>query len=303
MGIIMENEKSSNFNILESEKTIIQYLKITLGCILFSVSVNLFVIPVGMYNGGIYGLAQIIRTLLGYTNIPLPKTFDISGIINFLLNLPLFYIAYRYISKQFFTKTVFCILVQTILLSVIPIPPNPLLKDMIPNCLIGGVMAGYGLGLMLRAQGCSGGVDILGIYFLHNTNRITVGKISIVVNAIIYLICAFSFNIDIACYSVIYAAIISFTMDKFHYQNINMLCFIITKNKQLQYELTKVLGRGVTYWSGKGAYSDENMVVNAVVISKYEVKELKRVVNMIDPEAFVFMNEGITVDGYYLKKL
>ena len=92
-------------------------------------------------------------------------------------------------------------------------------------------------------------------------------------------------------------------MDKTHYQNINMLCFIISKNKQLQYELTNVLGRGVTYWPGKGAYLDEDMIVNAVVISKYEVKELKKTVNLLDPDAFVFMNEGITVDGYYLKKL
>lgn len=300
----MENEKQSYLTLFESEKTFIQYLKIVLGCILFSISVNWFVIPVEMYNGGIYGLAQIIRTLVSrYTSIPIPTSFDISGVINFLLNIPLFYIAYRYISKQFFAKTMFCLLVQTVLLSIIPIPTEPLLKDMLPNCLIGGVMAGYGLGLMLRSGGCSGGVDILGIYFLHNTNRITVGKISIAVNAVIYFICALLFDLNIACYSVIYAAIISFTMDKTHYQNINMLCFIITKNKELQYELTKVLGRGVTYWSGKGAYLDGEMIVNAVVISKYEVKELKRIVNLIDSEAFVFMNEGITVDGYYLKKL
>lgn len=299
----MENKKNSNLTLLEAEKPIVQYLKIVLGCILFSISVNLFVIPVGMYNGGIYGLAQIIRTLLKFADIPLPESFDISGIINFLLNVPLFYIAYRYISKQFFVKTVFCIIVQTIFLSIVPIPSKPLLEDMIPNCLIGGVLAGYGIGLMLRSHSCSGGVDILGIYFLHNTNRITVGKISIAVNAVIYLICARLFNIDIACYSVIYAAIISFTMDKTHYQNINMLCFIITKNRELQSELTKVLGRGVTYWPGKGAYSNDNVIVDAVVISKHEVKELKRVVNLLDPDAFVFMNEGITVDGYYLKKL
>lgn len=300
----MGNKNKLYRSVFESDKVFVQYIKIIAGCILFSISVNWFVIPVGMYNGGIYGLAQIIRTLLQrYTEIPLPTSFDISGVINFILNIPLFYIAYRYISKQFFSKTVFCILVQTILLSVIPIQPEPLLNDMIPNCLIGGVMAGYGLGLMLRSGSCSGGVDILGIYFLHNTNQITVGKISIVVNAVIYFICGYLFDLNIACYSIIYAGIISFTMDKTHYQNINMLCFIISKNRDLQHELTNVLGRGVTYWQGKGAYLGEEKIVNAVVISKYEVKELKRIVNQLDPEAFVFMNEGITVDGYYLKKL
>lgn len=281
-----------------------QYGKIILGCLLFSLSVNLLVVPTGMYNGGIYGLSQIIRTLLiRYSGINFPADFDISGIINFVLNIPLFYIAFRYISKQFFARTLFCLVIQTIMLSVIPIPAEPILEEMLPNCLIGGLMAGYGLGLILRSQGCSGGVDILGIYFLHNNSKITVGRISIIVNAVIYSICALIFDINVACYSVIYAAIISFTIDKTHYQNINMLCFIISKNKELQYELTRALGRGVTYWQGKGAFLDENRIVQAIVISKYEVKKLKRVINSIDPEAFVFMSEGITVDGYYLKKL
>lgn len=281
-----------------------QYGKILLGCLLFSLSVNLMVVPTGMYNGGIYGFSQIIRTvLIRYSDFNIPTDFDISGVINFALNIPLFYIAYRYVSRQFFARTLFCLVAQTIMLSVIPIPAQPILDEMLPNCLIGGLLAGYGLGLVLRSQGCSGGVDILGIYFLRKNSRITVGGMSIIVNAVIYTICALLFDINVACYSVIYAAIISFTMDKTHYQNINMLCFIISKNKDLQYYITKALGRGVTYWNGKGAFLDEERIVQAIVISKYEVKELKRVINSIDSEAFVFMSEGISVDGYYLKKI
>jgi len=281
-----------------------EYMRIIAGCLLFALSVNLFVVPSGIYNGGVYGLAQIIRTvLIRYTELNIPTSFDISGIINYIINIPLFYIAYRFISRQFFVRTIFCLTVQTAFLSFIPILEEPVFSEPLLNVVAGGFVAGYGLGLMLRARGCSGGVDILGIYFLRNNIPLTVGKISIIVNAVIYSICALLFNLDIACYSVIYAAIISYTMDKTHYQSINMLCFVITKNKELQHHLTKVLGRGVTYWNGKGAFLEEDMLVNVVVISKYEVKELKRVVNIIDPNAFVFMSEGITVDGYYLKKL
>lgn len=282
----------------------LQYGRIVFGCLLFALSVNLMVVPTGMYNGGIYGVAQIIRTILvRHSGLSMLEDFDVSGVINFILNIPLFYIAFRYISKQFFARTMVCLVVQTILLSLIPIPKEPILDEMLLNCLIGGLMAGYGLGLMLRSQGCSGGVDILGIYFLHNNSRITVGKISILVNAVIYIICAGLFDINIACYSVLYAAIISFTIDKTHYQSINMLCFIISKNRELQYAMTKALGRGVTFWEGKGAYLGEDQIIQAIVISKYEVKELKKTINSIDPKAFVFMSEGITVDGYYLKKL
>ena len=226
-----------------------------------------------------------------------------AGIINFILNVPLFYIAYRFVSKQFFSRTVTCLVVQTILLSIIPIPAKPVFDDLLLDALAGGVLTGYGLGLVLRSKGCSGGVDIVGIYFLKRDIKVTVGKMSIIVNAVVYVICAALFDLNIACYSVIYAAIISYTMDKTHYQSINMLCFIITKHRDLQKSLTNAIGRGVTYWDGKGAFSANDVTVNAVVISKYEVKELKRIVNEIDPDAFVFMSEGIPVDGYYLKKL
>ncbi|SFQ43130.1 Uncharacterized membrane-anchored protein YitT, contains DUF161 and DUF2179 domains [Lachnospiraceae bacterium XBB1006] len=286
------------------KEDVADYARIIGGCLLFSFSVNVFVVPAGMYNGGIYGLSQIIRTLLvQYAHLALPSGFDIAGIINFALNVPLFYIAYRFVSKQFFSRTLFGLVIQTIVISLIPIPSKPVFDDPLLDALIGGLITGYGLGLILRSKGCSGGVDIIGIYFLKKDIKVTVGKISILVNAVIYLICAAMFDLNIACYSVIYAAIISYTMDRTHYQSINMLCFIITKNKELQKRLTQEIGRGVTYWDGKGAFSAEEMNVNAVVISKYEVKALKRIVNEIDPDAFVFMSEGITVDGYYLKKL
>ena len=149
--------------------TVNEYARIVAGCLLFAVSVNLFVVPSGIYNGGVYGLAQIIRTLLvRYSGWNIPTSFDISGIINYLINIPLFYIAYRCISKQFFIRTIICLTVQTVLLSIVPIPAEPLFSETLLNVAAGGLMAGYGLGLMLRARGCSGGVDILGIYFLHN---------------------------------------------------------------------------------------------------------------------------------------
>ena len=286
------------------KETVIDYLKIVLGCLMFSFSVNVFVVPAGMYNGGIYGISQIIRTMIvTFTGISVPAGYDMAGIINFILNVPLFYIAYRFVSKQFFSRTVTCLVVQTILLSIIPIPAKPVFDDLLLDALAGGVLTGYGLGLVLRSKGCSGGVDIVGIYFLKRDIKVTVGKMSIIVNAVVYVICAALFDLNIACYSVIYAAIISYTMDKTHYQSINMLCFIITKHRDLQKSLTNAIGRGVTYWDGKGAFSANDVTVNAVVVSKYEVKELKRIVNEIDPDAFVFMSEGITVDGYYMKKL
>ena len=75
-----------------------RYGIIILGAFLFCLGINLFMVPVGLYNGGVVGLSQIIRSVLG-NYITLPSNVDISGIINFIINIPLFLLAYRSISK------------------------------------------------------------------------------------------------------------------------------------------------------------------------------------------------------------
>ena len=119
------------------------FLYVIAGSFLFGMAVNIFVVPMHVYNGGIIGIAQIIRTLL--TEIfQLEFNFDIAGIINFLLNIPLFLIAYKSISKKFFVLTLLSIIVQTITFSIVPIPEKAILKDPLTSMIIAGLIGGYG---------------------------------------------------------------------------------------------------------------------------------------------------------------
>lgn len=79
------------------------------GTALYAVGMNLFVVPHGLYTGGVMGICQVIRTLLmRYTSLPL-QNFDISGIIYYIVNIPLFFIAMKKLGKVFFTKTLVCV--------------------------------------------------------------------------------------------------------------------------------------------------------------------------------------------------
>ena len=92
-------------------------LKATLGCFLFAFAVNIFLVPNDLYNGGILGVAQLIRSFLVEV-LHLKFNFELAGIINFLLNVPLFILAYKFISKTFFRRSLVCVIFQTIFLTI-----------------------------------------------------------------------------------------------------------------------------------------------------------------------------------------
>ena len=280
------------------------YAFVVIGGFLFALSVNLFIVPIDLYSGGVIGLAQIIRTLLStYAHIQIPDNLDIAGMINFAINIPLFIIAYRSISRKFFLKTLICVIVQTVSFTIILIPKAPVVDDILASCIIGGLLGGFGIGLALRSSGSGGGLDILGVLFTKKFANFSVGRLSLIVNAFVYLLCAVLFDVQTAIYSIIYMACFSLVVDKTHYQNINMSCMIFSKNDQIQNDILKETGRGVTFWKGAGAYTKTDTYIMMTVISKYEINQLKKIIERNDPNAFVIFNEGMSVSGNFEKRL
>ena len=166
----------------------------TVGMLLFAMGINLFIVPADLYNGGLLGISQILRTLLVRYLHWFSGTTDIAGVINLLLNVPLFILAYISISKSFFARTLICVVSQTVFLSFIPIPTTPIVSDCLTASIIGGIMAGSGIGIALRSGGSSGGMDIVGMYFTKKYKDFSVGKVSLVVNCMVYGICGILFG-------------------------------------------------------------------------------------------------------------
>lgn len=281
-----------------------KFLMVILGGFIFAAGVNLFIVPLDLYSGGIVGIAQIIRSILiQFFHVTIPSNFDIAGIINFMINVPLLVIAFRVISHQFFYKTLCCVIIQTIAFSLIAIPKTPILDDVLANCLIGGVVCGFGIGLSLRNGGSGGGLDILGVYFTKKIKDFSVGKLSIIVNAFVYFLCAILFDIQTAIYSILYMVCFSLIVDHSHYQNINITAMIFTKNKDVQQQIMQQTGRGVTYWDGAGAYTDDKTRILVTAINKYEANQLRSIVMDLDPNAFLIFSEGPEITGGFEKRL
>ncbi len=275
----------------------------TVGALLFVFAVNLVIAPLGLYTGGFVGIGQLISYCLDhFLGISFPGV-DISGFAYFALNAPLFLMAYQYLSKQFFFKTVYTVVLQTALLSFVPIPSHSITEDMLTNCIIGGVIAGIGVGIVLRAGSSGGGPDILGVYLAKKIPDSSVGKITLLVNGLLYGCCALLFDIEIVVYSLIYTFVMSMLIDKVHVQNINTTVLMFSKKAGLEDFVIQETRRGITIWKGQGGYTKEETNIGMVALSKYEIPVLRAKLAEFDKDAFIVVTEGNGIYGNFEKRL
>lgn len=281
--------------------------KRTLACILasfiYAVGLNLFVVPAGVYSGGVMGVCQVIRTVLSdYFQLNF-QAFDIAGVIYYIINIPIFVLAFMRLGKKFFVKTLVSVTSMTVFLSLIPI--TQIVEDTVAACVVGGIISGGGIGFALRMGSSSGGMDVVGLLLTRWRRNFSVGKVSLLMNLFLYGVCFLLFDVEIVVYSIIYAAVYSVAMDKVHTQNINVEAKIITKadTEELEKAVFEEIYRGITKWSTEGAYTHEDSHMLYITLSKYEVGRLKTVVHKYDPNAFIVVTEGVSVDGNFLKKL
>lgn len=276
-----------------------------LGVAIYSFGMNFFIVPLGLYSGGVLGVCQLIRTfatsVLGINF----HGFDIAGILNYAMNIPLIYLAHKMMPRVFVIKLIIILTAMTFCLSIIGIPQQPLVDEKLTNCLIGSIICGFGIGTYLRS-GCSGGgTEIIGIYFIRKKPNFSIGQVNMCINAVIYFVCLLLFNVSVAIYSIIYSVVSSLVMDKVHSQNINVEAIIISKtnNSQIEEQVMKELNRGITYWEAFGGYTGDKTYVMYTVLSKYEVATLRRIVHSANPNAFMVVKEGLTVNGNFIKRL
>ena len=266
-------------------------------------AINYFVVPMGLYSSGVTGVCQLIRTLLGRV-IALPENVDISGVLYFAICIPILALAWRSLGRQFAERTLMCTVASSLFLSILHAPATPILQERLASCLVGGILGGFGLGLTLTCGSSTGGLDVLGLYLSKRGSRFTVGRFSIGFNAVLYALCAILFDLPTALYSIINNVFSSLFVDRFHQQNIRVQVLIFTHDEtpELPRRIMARLGRGLTYWEGKGAYTDSSIRVLCACISKFEEDDLRETVRELDPHAFFIVQEGVRIDGNFLRK-
>ena len=276
-----------------------------IGELIAAAALNLFIVPLNLYTGGLMGVCQLLRTLAAdYLGMNF-GAYDVAGILYFLLNIPILLLAYKNLGRAFVAKTLICTVAFSLFYSLIPSPSVPIVDDYLTACLLGGILAGVGGGLVLTCGASGGGLDIVGLYLSKRGSQFTVGKFSLSFNAVLYTACLFLFSPEVAIYSVIYNFFTAMVLDRMHQQNVSIQAFIFTKGDEdvLARFIIENLGRSVTYWEGVGAYTGEDVHVLCVCLSKFEIEELVHAVHSIDPHAFVTTQEGTRIYGNFQRKV
>ena len=276
-------------------------IKLLIGTFMFCLAINVFVVPNELYSGGVLGLSQLIRSIVVDT-FNLDISFDFSGILYYLINIPLFVLAYKNLSKQFFFRTLLVISIQTLLLSVIP--TTGIVDDTLTNVLVGGLLAGAGLGIILSCGASTGGSDIIGLVIAKKNNELSVGKLGLILNVFIFSIAGIIYGLETMIYSIIYSFVDSLTLDKMHEQNICSTAFIFCKKnpKEINKFIKDDLGRDFTYWDAKGGYDDSRTYIIYTALTKYELIKLERKIKECDFNAFMIKSDGIGIKGEFEKK-
>ena len=231
--------------------------------------------------------------------------YDVAGILYFITNIPILIFAYKNLGRGLVIRTVICTVAYSFFYSIIPTPSAPIVNDYLTACLLGGILTGIGSGIVLTC-GCSGGgLDIVGLCLSKRGSTFTVGRFSLLFNAVLYSACLVLFSVEVAIYSIIYNFCTSLVLDRMHQQNVSVQALIFTREdeSQLSHFIIDRLGRSVTFWSGTGAYTGESVHVLCVCLSKYEIEELLHAVSSIDPHAFVTVQEGTRIYGNFPKRL
>lgn len=271
--------------------------------LLYSLGINLFVVPTGLYTGGIMGFAQLLRTLfLHLTGLELK--IDIAGIINYAINLPILCIAWKQLDHRVVFKTLLSVTSTTVFMSLIP-RTDILHGDQLAECLIGGILCGIGIGITLWMGGTTGGMDVIGMMLIKKGSHTSIGHVNLLWNMALYAICAAAFNLSTAIYSILFSFISTTAMDKLHMQNINVEVTVVTKvlSPEMEHEILVDLHRGITRYEGIGEYTGEPVHIFYILVTKYEISRLRAIVCKHDPHAFIVAKDGAVVYGNYKRKL
>lgn len=302
---VSEKEKASDSGKQRIKSEGERFSLIVAGSFLYGIGLNLFVQPLHFYAGGFTGVAQLITYALRNIGIS-PRSFDLTGLLYYLLNIPFILIALKSMRKRFILRTLLAVTLMTLMMTLIPVPARAIFPDKLGSAGVGGLLVGIGTGFILRSGACDGGINLVAMLILNKRTGTTIGTIGAIFSLAFYGLCLFLFDIPTVIYSLIYAMVVSFSCDRIHTQTINSQAVILTKTSDLekmQVEIMGRLGRGVTRLKAEGAFTGENVNILIVYLSKYEVMKLRLIVKKLDPEAFIAVNNGVQVDGNFLRKL
>lgn len=284
-----------------------EYLLITLGIVIYTVGWAIFLTPNNLIGGGVSGISAIIQYATGLK----------MGYSYFVINTILLIISVIIIGPAFGAKTVYAIILASVCLNVFQsIIPETIIRDFALSngklmcSIIGGSMAGVGIGMSISQGGSTGGTDIIAMIITRFRN-ISPGRIILIIDVFIITssllfpsfdttgqVIPFDAKFSIAVYGMIIVTVNGYVVDLYlagSKQSVQL--FILSRHFE---EIADMIGRdfhrGVTVLNGEGWYTKQPASVLMVITRKTDLNLLLKSIKRVDPDAFLSIS---SVSGVY----
>lgn len=268
-------------------------LKITFAGIVNAFGITIFLYPVHLYDSGISGTSMLLAQVT-------PEHFSLSLFL-IILNIPLFLYGLKKEGIVFTIYSIYSVFVYSfmsyLIIHVLPINvsfASPLAEhDLLLCAIFGGVISGFGSGVVIRNGGAIDGMEVLAIIFAKKLG-ITVGTFVMIYNVALYIVAGIIIGSWILpLYSIITYFTALETMD-FIVEGIDRAksaMIITTKDEEISKALMKEFGSGSTIIDAEGGFSNSEKKIIYFVVNRFQIPRLKQIVSAIDKEAYVTISE------------
>ncbi|MBM7653719.1 YitT family protein [Neobacillus cucumis] len=276
---------------LQTKKLVI----VIAGAFINALAMNLFLIPANVYSSGFAGVAQLLSKILSdYTPINVSM-----GFLLLLLNIPVAILGWKKVGKSFTIYSFISVLLTSLFLSLIPI--KEVSHDILLNAVFGGVILAIGVGITLKWGASTGGVDIIAMVLSRMKDK-PIGPYMFVLNGVIILTAGYLYGWEKALYTLVTLYTSTRVIDAIHTRHAKLTAMIITKKAdEMKKAIHASLVRGITMLPAKGAFSNEARDMLMIVITRYELFDLERIIQEVDPNAFTNIIQTTSVYGFFRK--
>lgn len=272
-------------------REISSYLMLVIGTAIAAFSIEEFLVPCTILDGGIVGVSIMINNLSG---VPL-------GALTLALNIPFLLAGMRKLGAKFIVKSAVAMAAFSAFLEIFA-PFMELTHEYLLAVCFGGVFLGVGVGFVIRAGGCLDGTETVAI-FLNKRFNLPVGQTVLFFNIVIYSVAGFLFGLDRAMYSLLTYFITSKVIDfvEAGVEQAKAAMIITDEGQLIADEIYKRMGRTVTILEGMGLISGKKVVLYCV-LNRFEIYELKRLIKEVDASAFITISDVSEIIGNHIKK-
>ena len=273
-------------------KLILDFFMITLGAVVAAFAIEEFLVPNVILDGGVVGISIIINRLLPKINL---------SVLTVALNVPFLLIGSKKMGKTFIAKSAYAMLIFSVFISVFERWSNATDEKLLAVCF-GGVILGFGVGIVIRFGGCLDGTETVAI-LLNKKYGWSVGTVVLVCNVIIYGLAGALFGLNSAMYSLLTYFLTSRILDMVESgMNKAKAAMIITDSaNEVATEIYSKLGRTVTIMEGEGLVSGKKEVLYCV-LTAFEINDLKDILESIPGSSFVAISDVSEIIGTHMKK-